>query len=345
MFGLVERAIVFDRHVAQVSETDPRRKLLGHRDEVVVGARSERAGAKRQAVGGAWNGIEDLPHIGRRRHHAGQAEQAERRVVRMDRELDPHLFGHWHHLAKERDQVVTHHAVVDIRELRQQFGNGMTGVGAEASGQAGNDVALQHGQFVGSHGGDAVLCIGDKGGRIVLFGMRSLQHEGVVAHKVDHVEAHAEAGRGQPVHEVGSRPVNHRHEVVANGRDSRAPQIGERVFPCGDVLRRVGVTELDRRFHRDRLAHCPVESRRPDDIHARLNVLGPPHATVVEMMQSGDDTGGTGLLHVVQGDAVLFAEPAPGFLHFFLLQVIFNGWQSGVASHRSRRVFLFAPPP
>ena len=106
MLGLVERAVILDGDVAQMDEMDAAGEFLHHGDDVVVGARAVGAGAERQPVSRAVDGIEDEARILGCRNDARQTIEREGRVVRMDAHARPFLLGHRNDLAKEPGEIV-----------------------------------------------------------------------------------------------------------------------------------------------------------------------------------------------------------------------------------------------
>ena len=124
MLGLDEGSIGLAPDIAQMGEMDARPEFSHHRDEVVVGARPERAGAKRHAVGQGRNGGEQCAIVGGGRDDARQAEQRERRIVGMDRQPRPEFGGDRRDLADEGE------------EIGPQIGGREPGVGAQSLEEA-----------------------------------------------------------------------------------------------------------------------------------------------------------------------------------------------------------------
>ena len=105
MVGFEERAVGLAPDVAQMGEMNARAKLPRHRDDIVLSIRAERAGAERHPIGVGRNGRKQLAKVIRGRHHSRQAEERERRIVRMDGEAHALLLGDCGDLAHEFDQI------------------------------------------------------------------------------------------------------------------------------------------------------------------------------------------------------------------------------------------------
>ncbi len=156
---------------------------------------------------------------------------------------------------------------------------------------------------------------GERSGGIIPLGARPLEAQNVVGDEGRQIEAQRQPLRRRRKGEVGARPVDHRHEVVANGSDAGADEADQTILPGVDIAPPRALAQLDRRGDRDRFADIPGQAGVLDGALARRHVFGAPGATVIDVVERGDDSHRAGLPGVVQGDRIVGAEPAPGFTH------------------------------
>ena len=127
------------------------------------------------------------------------------------------------------------------------------------------------------------------------------------------------------VEQIGTGPVEHRHEVVADDLDTELGQIADALLVVLDVLVAGGQADLDVIVDVDRLDHVHVEAVSVDLIGYLLNLVDLPDLAGHLVVQRPDDAGHAGdLLDVAQADRIVaLAIPAP--THF----------------HRHRKILLF----
>jgi hypothetical protein len=127
------------------------------------------------------------------------------------------------------------------------------------------------------------------------------------------------------VEQIGTGPVEHRHEVVADDLDTELGQIADALLVVLDVLVAGGQADLDVIVDVDRLDHVHVKAVGVDLIGYLLDLVDFPDLAGHLVVQRPDDAGHAGdLLDVAQADGIVaLAIPAP--THF----------------HRHRKILLF----
>ncbi len=220
--GLATRA-------AQVDEVDAIGELARHGRQIVVGAHAIGAGAEREAVGGTLDlGQEPAAVLGRA-DDARQAEQRARRVVRVDAETHARLLGCRRHGANEsrivRPQPLAAEVAVAL-ERRAQHVEAIALLGAR---QASDDVAGELRSLGFVHRRVDAACVLDLLGAVVALGVAPREDEEIEGGEGVGIEPERPRTVGQLIGEVGAGPVEHRHEVVADGADARAREVADRL--------------------------------------------------------------------------------------------------------------------
>ena len=145
---------------------------------------------------------------------------------------------------------------------------------------------------------------------------------------LDHVLLIEQRGRAvaHRMEKIAARPVEDRHEVVADDLHAEGLQVADGLDIILDVPIPGGKPDLDVVVNIDALDHVGVEARRPDLIHDGFDLLRLPDLPGHLVVQGPDDGAHTrNLPDVAQPDSVVsFAVPAKTHLHrhvFFLLLV------------------------
>ena len=117
--------------------------------------------------------------------------------------------------------------------------------------------------------------------------------------------------------QVGTRPVEHGHEIVAHRLDACLAQIGQAhdVILYQAVAVRAAV--LDALAHRQAFHHRPTQAGRRDVIAHLHHGLVRPDFPVRDVMQSRHDAFHANLAQHGQRNLVFFPEPSPSFFHIF----------------------------
>src|SRR5215469_7137467 len=318
MLSLVEGTVRFTRDLPQVNEVNPRRKFAHHGDQIVVGPRSVRANTERQPVSGHITAVEDFPSVRSGRDDVRQAKKGERGIVGMNSQSNSEFFGNRSNFAEEGDQVCAELRWLDSLILRQHWTNGFSLVPALSSRQSRNNRRLQIlptglGHSLKSRSGKRYL-----GRSVILLRVPSFQDENVIDREVDHVEAQRIAGRRKLPSQVGTSPVHHWHEVVADCFHARFGDRRQRVLPGIDVLLVGARAQLDGIVHRDTFDHRPFQSGSFDFCFSLEDFRQRPGLASIHMVQGSHNTGRARLLYLLQSDRVVRSKPTPGFFHLDL---------------------------
>ena len=249
------------------------------------------------------------------RDDARQPEQRKRRIVRVDRQSRADLLGDRRDLLEERDEVGAHVVGAERGEFAQSQSKPLARVGRLARRHAADDVLLDCGDRFAVEARQARPRGLDRLGGIVRLGPRPPENEDVVGDERRHVEAQRQARRRQSISQVRPRPVDDRHEIVADGRNARLGEAGEAVLPGVDITPVGSIAQLDRARDWNQFADVPAQARRFDGAFMRHHVVEAPGAPIGDTMQCADDSFSAGLLGVVQRDGIVGPEPAPGLLH------------------------------
>ena len=137
----------------------------------------------------------------------------------------------------------------------------------------------------------------------------------VVGDEIDHLESEGTGGVIQFEVEVGAGPVNDRHEVVADAADTLSTEIAERLAVVFDQFLVAASAQLDVLVHGDALNHNPRQAMLSEQRLAGANVFRRPDLSGGNMIQRRNNAGSASLDNLLQGNRVIWAEPAPGFLH------------------------------
>ena len=324
MLVLVERVhhlAALDADVAQVQEVHAVGQRLEDLDRVVVRARPQRAGAERDTIGPQVDGIEDLPVMRLGRHDARQAEQREGRIVRVAAQAHAQLFGQRRHLRQEVDHVLLQLGLGDIVVFREVQLHIVEREFLCRAGQAKDDVAGELLLAGVIHLGEALRGLGDHIVGEALGSARALEDVDVECGEVDQVKAHAARAARTLPGQIGAGPVEHRHEVVADGLETGLGKVPHRGLPTLDMSLPLALLLLDVFRDGQRFDHVPDQRRRAailargDLALALRDVLWGPDRAGGNVVQGRDDALDASLHHVVNAHTVLRTEPTPGLTH------------------------------
>ena len=219
---------------------------------------------------------------------AGQAEHRPRRIVGMDGHIDAVFVAGGHDGLEEILEVIEQrlvvHALIDLEQrldvlhaLRLPAGQN------EAVGRAADGV--EH--ILGVQAVDVGLIVGQHGGAVI-------------------------AGLGQ----IGARPVEHGHEVVAHHVDALFAQRGQGFDIIFDVHIAGGQAGLDVVVHVDALNAADLQAGRLDLLVEGVNGFARPGLAGLGGVEGGDDALHAGdLTNLLQSDAVM-AGAVPAERHF-----------------------------
>src|SRR5690606_13527078 len=125
------------------------------------------------------------------------------------------------------------------------------------------------------------------------------------------------AAMAQRPAQIGARPVENRHEIVADDLDAAVGEITHRNLVIGDVLAPVALLLFHVFGNRQTFHHVPGEPRGravlPDAylLVALSYFFLRPHYPVRDMMKRTDHADSAGLGNIINAGEVLGAEPTP----------------------------------
>ena len=235
----------------------------------------------------------------------------------------PHAepFGDGRHLFQEGDEVGAQARRVDgvifadmAQDVLRRHALGRTG---QTGGHVGREfhlarLAHRRKAFAGRVSDLAPKALGSAG---------ALKDMDVEGGEVDQVEAHAGAAMVDAVGEVRARPVENRHEIVADRFQAAFGQVGEALFVVGDVAAPVALLLLDVFRNGQAFDHLPGQAGwtavlHPADLVLTLaDILRGPDCAGRDVVEGADDTFDAGLAHVVDGSEIAGSEPPPGLSH------------------------------
>ena len=117
---------------------------------------------------------------------------------------------------------------------------------------------------------------------------------------------------------VGPRPVQHQHEIVADGVDAAGAEIAQRLSEIAVERLQVAAAIFDVVMYRHALDDAPAQAERAVALDLGLALpdrLDGPDLAIGNVVQGGHDAGGTGLPRMLQRRGIARAEPSPGLFH------------------------------
>ena len=236
----------------------------------------------------------------------------------MDGEAEAEFFGYGRNFAQEGDEVCSQVGGGYTVVFRDQMTNRFAVVGRFGTGKTGDNCLLEIILARLGQGGEAGL-----GSLNTRFGVACgragpLEKKQIVSGEIDGVETEGIASGGETPLQVGSRPVDDRHEVVADDFDARFGDGGERIFPGTDEVRVGARPKFDGIVDGNALHDRPVEASRANLISSLADFVEGPGLAAIEMVQGRDDSGGSGLLDVLERNRIGRPKPSPSLLHDLL---------------------------
>ena len=287
-------------HVAHVHGADPVHlsKMTDDCRHVVFGVGTQRAGAQAHGVGRAVMQLENLVKVLLAVGDTRQAEDGPGRIVRVAGHAHAHLLAHGNHRIQEVLEVLAQgagrHVLVLLQRVLQQRQTLRLPAGQSKSTAALGSSAhnFQRAHF------PQVLFI-------------KVQAVGAILRNYSR--------------QIGTQPIEDRHEVVHNHLDAITGQVADRIDIVLDVLITRGQAGLDVLVNVHAFDDFQLKPSRVDLIHQRLDILPLPHHAGRPVQKPHQARHAGDLLNVLQWDGVsLTAIPAKGHFHgsFSLLEHI-----------------------
>ena len=124
---------------------------------------------------------------------------------------------------------------------------------------------------------------------VVIFGRGALQDMQLKHRKFDLVKAQRPGTVRQWPGQIGTRPVEDRHKVVAQGGDAALRQIAQRLLIVSNPAFALAAAGFDLFMDRHALHHRPLQPGLFDQGFALQDLCHRPHLAVGNMVQRRDD--------------------------------------------------------
>ena len=115
--------------------------------------------------------------------------------------------------------------------------------------------------------------------------------------------------------EIGTCPVEHRHEVVADCLHASLAKVCKTDLVFLDQLIAVGTAILDRLHHWKAFNNAPAETCSLNIVLEVHDCLVSPDITVLYLVKSSYNAFNTNLAKHLKCDRILLAKPTPSFFH------------------------------
>ncbi len=331
--GFGEVAVGEDVAGAQVHEVGARGKLAGHGDDIVIGSGREASGAEGEAVVRVGHGVEQPLYVLLGTHDARQSQNLDGRVVGVYAHVHAELVARGHDGFEEilhvLAQLLLVYALVELEEAAELL-NGflvvLREVAADEALRLDDDVLHELVLLLGRHGFGQRVGLGEDvsplacgrgaGGEAPLLACAgTLEDVDVEVGKLGVVEVEVRRAVGVLVQEVGACPVEHGHEVVADGVYAFGREVAERLLIHLNLLVAVGAAVLDGLHHGQRLDDAPAHAVRLDVLTQLVYLFAGPYLAEGHVVQCGDDAFDPNLSELCKGYLILLAKPTPCSFH------------------------------
>ena len=215
-------------------EVDTIAKGFDHFHQIVISAHAVRTGAHGKTVINAIDRFFQPLHIFDSRNDTWQAEDRARRIVRMHGQTHADFFCHWHNRPQEYRHIIAQIVLTDAVIFSETRTELIQRIALFCTRQASNDIAGQLFNFCIAHGIEVVQRLALFFGGIIRFSSRALQNVKFEGRKSNLVKTQRFGTIRQLIFEVGTRPVEDRHEVIAHRIDTTGRQITDTLLIVGN---------------------------------------------------------------------------------------------------------------
>ncbi|MNS41113.1 hypothetical protein D3C72_734580 [compost metagenome] len=246
---------------------------------------------------------------------ARQAEKRPRRIIAMGADVDADFFGNRRHLGEKVDQILLQPFAVDAvigAQLFQKLGERIT---IRRARQTRADIAPERCDFCIRHLSEAFCRFFYQPVRIIGLCVGALQDVNIEGGEIGKIEAHRlRAVFGFPA-QVGAGPVQHGHEIVADGADAGGGKAAQRLLPVGYMGFPIAGLGLDILGNRHAFHHVPIKTAGLDGLMPLCDFVDRPDVTGGDVMQRTDNAFRPRLSRILNRDLVDRAEPPPCMSH------------------------------
>ena len=230
----------------------------------------------------------------------------------MDNQLDTGLVSDGTDFTEEVNQVGAQLFGCDVLVAVELFLELLQGEALFRTGQAGNHVAYKQPLVIFRHPLEAGFGLGLFLVRIIGFRAGTFQQEEVEGDEGRTLEAQGAASVGQLVGKVGTRPVQHGHEVVGNDVHTAFAEVAQAFLVVVYISLEVSCLCLDMLVYGYAFDNRPAKPYGLYHLLAFVDFFHCPHLTVGDVVQGVHDSGGSGLFDVPKADRIVRTVPAPG---------------------------------
>ena len=211
-------------------------KGLHHLHQIVIGANAIRSGTHGEAIINAVHRLLQPLHIFDGRHDTRQA-----RIGRGGSSgctaADPYLFAYRHDGAQEIGHIFTQLCFINVVVLRQTRAELVKGVALFRSRQAGDDIASQFIDICFAHRLEIDLSLTLLFFTVIRFRSRAFKDMQLKGGESDLIETQRPGAVRQLIFQIGARPVEDRHKVVAHGIDAAGREVADALLIVGNPCR------------------------------------------------------------------------------------------------------------
>ena len=232
------------------------------------------------------------------------------------------LSAHWHHGLEEIHEVGPQRVTVDSVVQREQLSEMLHGGGIVLGDVPVHEALGLDYQRVyegvpvfGSHDRVEGLYPCEHFRGIVVLRSRAPEYAYVEIGEARIVEIQRRGAVLHRMRKVGTRPVEHGHEVVADCPDSALAEVAQALYIGLYQGIPLGTGILYRLAHGQALDHRPPHAVLRDHIPDMRDILLLPEFPVGNVMESRDNAFDAYLAQHLQGNLVFGAEPAPSLFH------------------------------
>ena len=284
----------------------------------------QRASAKRQTVVRVVDGVEEPRDVLVARHYARQAKYREWRIVRMYTHVHAVLVAYGHYRREEvahvLAQLLLRYTLIQVEQLTEQLYGVLVVLGNVAVDEAlrlYDDVLHQLVVVLSRHHRLQPLHLGHHLGSVVLLGALTLQYAAVEISKLRMAEIQVARAVGIRMGKIRTRPVEHRHEVVAHRVHALKPQILQALLVVLYQLVTVRPAVLYALAYGQALHHRPAHAVALDILSEVTYLLARPHLAVRHVMKGRHYALNAYLLEHGQRNLVVLTEPSPCLFHSY----------------------------
>ena len=126
------------------------------------------------------------------------------------------------------------------------------------------------------------------------------------------------------VRQIGTCPVQNRHEVVTDALDAFLTQVAETLLVNLNLMITVRTTIFQGFNNRQRLYHTPFHTIRLNVLLEFMNLLACPNLAQRNIVQCGNNALNTNLLQLCKCNLIFLAKPAPCSFHIYYIMYKFK---------------------